>query len=74
MVNCVVDDSVSYWIEKFWKKSKFEVDRRDFEFSFGCIEFEVFVRLKEKLFICFWVCGFGVWKMDLNYGFFSLRL
>lgn len=74
MANCVVDDSASYWTEKSWKKSKFEVDRRDLEFSFGCIEFEVPVRLKEKLFTCLWVCGSGAWKMDLNYGFLSLRL
>lgn len=47
--NCVVDGSTNFMAKESWRKSKFEDHKRYLEFSFGCIEFEILVRLKEKL-------------------------
>lgn len=47
-----IDGSTSHRVKESWRKSKFEVHGRDLEFSFGCIEFYMPVRLKEKLFDC----------------------
>lgn len=48
MANCVVDDGTNFGAKESWRKSKFEDDKRYREFSFGCIEFEILVRSKEK--------------------------
>lgn len=48
LANCVVDGGANFGAKESWRKSKFEDHKRYPEFSFGCIEFEILVRLKEK--------------------------
>lgn len=49
---CGAAGSTSHRVKESWRKSKCEVHGRDLEFSFGCIEFDMPVRLKDKLFDC----------------------
>lgn len=79
MANYVVDGSTNHWAKESQRKSKFEVHGRYLEISSGCIEFELPVRLKEKLFSCLlgsvaFSLGKKYKEMDLNLRFLSVCL
>lgn len=72
LANYVVDGSTNHWAKESQRKSKFEVHGRYLEISSGCIEFELPVRLKEKLFS--FLLGSVAQEMDLNSRFLSVCL